>query len=175
MWSPIWPPIPGRIFCESDSTPWSSYFYQHNFLYPFLEHLQKAGDMYLRPFIGNGNSIRNRFWSLHMTPIIGVLALMPAGVAPMMASHSMPPGQARSTSMHVDVAIMVLSPSTSSTRSRLMLTASLSPYTVNNGFFLNSFSNFPPALWLGLGGYWLPGYCVLWLNLLVAGGREPLE
>ena len=55
----------GCIFCESEGPPWSFYFHWHSSLYPCMEHLQMMGDMYLHPFIGEGNSIHDWFSSLH--------------------------------------------------------------------------------------------------------------
>lgn len=62
----LWPSSPGPIFIESDGTPWTSLFYRTNFVFPCLQQLQAGGDPYLLPFQGEGNSIADKFWALHM-------------------------------------------------------------------------------------------------------------
>lgn len=62
----IWPSSPGPIFLETDGTPWSSLFFRTNFVYPSLQQLQAGGDPYLLPFQGEGNTIPEKFWALHM-------------------------------------------------------------------------------------------------------------
>lgn len=54
------------IFCEPDGTRWTSAYFRTNFVYPCLLQLQAGGDAYLRPFQGEGNTIQDKFWSLHM-------------------------------------------------------------------------------------------------------------
>ena len=61
-----WPASQAPIFCESDGTLWSSHFFRVNFVYPCLTQLQAGGDPYLRPFHGDGNTITDKFWSMHM-------------------------------------------------------------------------------------------------------------
>ena len=64
-----WPSHPGFIFTKPDGTPWLSYFYQHSTFLPLPlppPQQQADGDMlFLWPFIGSGNSIEEKFWSLH--------------------------------------------------------------------------------------------------------------
>lgn len=55
-----------NIFVHLDGTPWTSKYFRATHLYPFLYQLQAAGDPYLTPFNGTlGNSIEEKFWSLH--------------------------------------------------------------------------------------------------------------
>lgn len=61
-----WPTSPSPIFLEPDGTPWSSIFFRTNFVYPCLQQLQAGGDPYLLPFVGEGNTIPDKFWALHM-------------------------------------------------------------------------------------------------------------
>lgn len=54
------------IFCDSDGSPWSSNLFRTQFVFPCLYQLQAGGDAFLRAFVGEGNTIPDKFWSLHM-------------------------------------------------------------------------------------------------------------
>jgi hypothetical protein len=57
----LWP-----IFLRPTGTLWTSRYFREHFLYPSLYEQRAAGDPYLCPFNGSpGNSIENKFWSLH--------------------------------------------------------------------------------------------------------------
>ena len=57
---------PSRVFVHANGTPWTSYFYRHEFLYPSLQRQRAAGDAMLRAFNATaGNTIEAKFWSLH--------------------------------------------------------------------------------------------------------------
>ena len=54
------------IFRHADGSPWSSLYYRRTYLYPSLHEQRGMGDPYLKPFDGRpGNSIEDKFWSLH--------------------------------------------------------------------------------------------------------------
>jgi hypothetical protein len=54
------------ILAHDNGRPWTSHYYRHTFLYPFLETQKRLGDAYLQKFDGSpGNSIPERFWSFH--------------------------------------------------------------------------------------------------------------
>lgn len=58
---------PAFIFVHETGTPWDSFFYRQEFVYPLLYKLQIDGDPYLSPFKGGtGQSIQEAFKSLHM-------------------------------------------------------------------------------------------------------------
>jgi hypothetical protein len=54
------------IFCDSDGSRWTSAIFRTQFVYPCLYQLQAGGDAYLQPFTGEGNTIADKFWALHM-------------------------------------------------------------------------------------------------------------
>ena len=55
-----------RVFIHPSGTPWTSYYYRHEFLYPSLRRQQAAGDAMLAAFDGTpGNTLEDTFWSLH--------------------------------------------------------------------------------------------------------------
>jgi hypothetical protein len=55
-----------RVFTHDSGTPWTSFYYRHEFLYPSLKRQQAAGDAMLLAFDGSpGNTIEAKFWSLH--------------------------------------------------------------------------------------------------------------
>jgi integrase len=55
-----------RVFTNPAGTPWTSFFYRQEFLYPSLKRQQAAGDALLLAFDGTpGNTIEAKFWSLH--------------------------------------------------------------------------------------------------------------
>jgi hypothetical protein len=55
-----------RVFSHPSGTPWTSFYYRHEFLYPSLKRQQAAGDSMLAAFDGTpGNTIEAKFWSLH--------------------------------------------------------------------------------------------------------------
>lgn len=56
----------GLIFLQDDGTQWTSNYFRQTFVYPCLEQLQQLGDAYLTPFTGDGNSLADRFFSIHM-------------------------------------------------------------------------------------------------------------
>lgn len=62
----LWPSSSAHIFCESDRSLWTSLSFRTNFVYPCLTQLQAGGNPYLRPFRGEGNTIPEKFWSMHM-------------------------------------------------------------------------------------------------------------
>ena len=54
------------ILAHDNGRPWTSHYYRHTFLYPFLETQKRLGDAFLQKFDGSpGNSIPERFWSFH--------------------------------------------------------------------------------------------------------------
>lgn len=56
----------GKVFIHENGTAWTSRFYRQTFLYPALEHLRAMGDPYLQAYDDvPGNTIPDRFWSLH--------------------------------------------------------------------------------------------------------------
>ena len=61
---PLYMDVP--LFCDSDGRPWTSSLFCSQFVYPCLYQLQAGGDAYLQPFVGDGNTIPDKFWSLHM-------------------------------------------------------------------------------------------------------------
>jgi hypothetical protein len=53
-------------FTRDDGLPWTSAYFRQTFIYPLLHQQQQEGDAYLSPFDGSpGNSIADKFWSLH--------------------------------------------------------------------------------------------------------------
>jgi hypothetical protein len=54
------------IFCDSDGSRWTSAIFRTQFVYPCLYQLQAGGDAYLQPFTGEGNTVADKFWALHM-------------------------------------------------------------------------------------------------------------
>jgi hypothetical protein len=68
-WSHIgadWENSSAAVFTSADGTAWTSLSFRQNYLYPALRAQQQAGDPYLRPFTGGpGNSLEDKFWSLH--------------------------------------------------------------------------------------------------------------
>ena len=53
------------IFCHADGTPWTSKYFREVYLYPALQ-AQQPGCPVLRTFDTRpGNTIRDKFWSLH--------------------------------------------------------------------------------------------------------------
>lgn len=55
----------GIMFRSEEGRPWTSLYFRTTFLYPHLQALQQRGDPYLTPFTTAGNSIEDKFWSLH--------------------------------------------------------------------------------------------------------------
>jgi hypothetical protein len=54
------------ILAFANERPWTSHYFWHTFLYPFLETQRQLGDAYLQKYDGTpGNSIPERFWSFH--------------------------------------------------------------------------------------------------------------
>lgn len=54
------------VFTLLDGTPWTSAYFRKTYLYPSLYRQQALGDKYLTPYTGGpGNSIEDKFWSLH--------------------------------------------------------------------------------------------------------------
>jgi hypothetical protein len=54
------------LFTHDDGTPWTSYSFRHQFLYPTLRAQQADNDPYLRAYNGGlGNTLGNKCWSLH--------------------------------------------------------------------------------------------------------------
>jgi hypothetical protein len=55
-----------RVFTHASGTPWTSFYYRHEFLCPSLKRQQAAGDAMLLAFDGSpGNTLEAKFWSLH--------------------------------------------------------------------------------------------------------------
>jgi hypothetical protein len=54
------------LFSDPDGNPWTSALFRTQFVYPCLYQLQAGGDAYLRAFMGEGNTINDKFWALHM-------------------------------------------------------------------------------------------------------------
>ena len=63
---PDWPLSVDLIFQDPDGTLWTSQSFRNQYIYPCLLQLQAAGDAFLQPFTGTGNTIMDKFWSLHM-------------------------------------------------------------------------------------------------------------
>ena len=54
------------IFVHSTGQPWTSSHFRAHYLYPALNQQLLEGDAFLRAFDGSpGNSVENKFWSLH--------------------------------------------------------------------------------------------------------------
>ena len=62
---PDWSDDRSLVFSHPDGTAWTSAYFRFRYLYPALE-AQRETDSFLRAFDGTpGNSIREKFWSLH--------------------------------------------------------------------------------------------------------------
>ena len=55
------------VLCHPDGRPWTSHYYRHQYLYPWLEAQRGLGDPYLQQYDGSldDNTIKNAFWSFH--------------------------------------------------------------------------------------------------------------
>jgi hypothetical protein len=54
------------LLCHETGRPWTSHYYRHTFLYPFLETQRQLGDPILGQFDGTaGNTIPDKYWSFH--------------------------------------------------------------------------------------------------------------
>jgi hypothetical protein len=61
-----WTNDTSRMFTSLEGTVWTSLYFRQTHLYPLLREQQTAGDAYLRRFSdGPGNSLEDKFWSLH--------------------------------------------------------------------------------------------------------------
>ena len=95
----------GWVFLLPSGSRWTSLYYRNTFLYPHLASLQRGGDPYLAPFVaGTGNSLEEKFWSLHCFRRGARSHVSRGGIFGMHASDGPPPTRFMNTGDGVAVA-----------------------------------------------------------------------